>query len=468
MELEAYLMIFNTLIYVEHLFQPNMSLYDAVIHFEEKGYPDFDYPGELSLSEYIELADYIKAEQTTFEQIMIKDMSTVDKDARKATLVFDDAIYIVYEGTASPAEWQDNKQGSLIEHTDTLQQMRAVSYFDEQIAAFKDDSIKNVYVSGHSKGGNKAHYVMCNRGDQITKAYSFNGQGFNFAFLNKYHHQITEHKHKMVSVNNDKDYVSILLYDIADTTIYRTSKTTFGDSLRPYRLIMHKYLGVHALYSMFSVSDSQEFSLNKKTDQAPLMVQFQELTRFFESYMRNDDWKYTAHIMMAGFSDQSLTSHRMPVGYTLRVLALTSAFQKKTQQTLLFDVSNLFIMPKITFPFKIGDRILASFIPVPYSLVVRDFSYDAKQYLLSQVQHENPLSIDHHFMSQSGLQHALLSDELSMLRRNVAQIDTYQNTATLTIHRIFDEVYAHEAAFSKKLSIVHDKLQQFEYTLTFK
>ncbi|MEB3012874.1 Mbeg1-like protein, partial [Parvimonas sp. D2] len=46
--------------------------------------------------------------------------------------------------------------------TDTKQKRRALRYFDEMVKKLKD--IKNIYFSGHSKGGNKPQYIGVLRG----------------------------------------------------------------------------------------------------------------------------------------------------------------------------------------------------------------------------------------------------------------------------------------------------------------
>ena len=107
------------------------------------------------------------------------------------SFLFEDCLIIVYKGTAGDYEWKDNVEGTY-NITDTKQQRRALRYFDKMVKKF--DNISKIYVSGHSKGGNKAQYVGVLRGDmsKLKNVYSFDGQGFNINFLKKYNKEIEE------------------------------------------------------------------------------------------------------------------------------------------------------------------------------------------------------------------------------------------------------------------------------------
>lgn len=68
---------------------------------------------------------------------------------------------------------------------------------------------KNIYVSGHSKGGNKAQYVGVLRGSEIEHVYSFDGQGFSRAFVNRYQDEIDIYADKITNICNEFDYINV-------------------------------------------------------------------------------------------------------------------------------------------------------------------------------------------------------------------------------------------------------------------
>ena len=85
---------------------------------------------------------------------------------------------MVYRGTAD-GEWFDNGLGMTSEST--LQQERALAYFEEVVEREQISPGDRLIVSGHSKGGNKAQFVTMNtKYDGLLDAcYSIDGQGFS-------------------------------------------------------------------------------------------------------------------------------------------------------------------------------------------------------------------------------------------------------------------------------------------------
>ena len=86
--------------------------------------------------------------------------------------------YIAYRGT-DDGGWIDNGQGMTQEST--LLQREASDYFDQMAEQYGWTESDNIYVTGHSKGGNKAQYVtlMSNHANLVDECHSFDGQGFS-------------------------------------------------------------------------------------------------------------------------------------------------------------------------------------------------------------------------------------------------------------------------------------------------
>ena len=85
--------------------------------------------------------------------------------------------YVAFRGTGD-GRWTDNAMGMTLPSTDM--QNAAADYFKEMAERYGFTDDMNIYVAGHSKGGNEAQYVyMSEYGDLIDACYSFDGQGFS-------------------------------------------------------------------------------------------------------------------------------------------------------------------------------------------------------------------------------------------------------------------------------------------------
>ncbi len=136
-------------------------------------------------------------------------------------------IYVVYRGTGD-GKWVDN--GDAFTKYSSLMQERASQFFDDVIEAHYNTSGKKgkVIVSGHSKGGNLAQFVMMDSqyGDLVDNCYSFNGQGFSEnaieTFKNRWKEDYQKQIDKMYSINGVNDYV----HDLGNVIIDK-NKTYF-------------------------------------------------------------------------------------------------------------------------------------------------------------------------------------------------------------------------------------------------
>lgn len=123
--------------------------------------------------------------------------------------------YVVYRGTAD-GEWFDNGLGMTSEST--LQQERALAYFEEVVEREQISPGDRLIVSGHSKGGNKAQFVTMNtKYDGLLDAcYSIDGQGFSeeamLSFYRKWGvFEYRKRAEKIIGICGENDYVSSLL-----------------------------------------------------------------------------------------------------------------------------------------------------------------------------------------------------------------------------------------------------------------
>lgn len=122
--------------------------------------------------------------------------------------------YIVYRGTGD-GEWPDNGIG--MTEAATIQQNRALSYFEEVVETLDIGKENRVIVTGHSKGGNKAQFVtMETKYENLVDAcYSVDGQGFSDAAIAKWKDRYGDEKYdrrreKIYGIHGENDYVSVL------------------------------------------------------------------------------------------------------------------------------------------------------------------------------------------------------------------------------------------------------------------
>ena len=160
-------------------FQPGEDLYEEytlLVQAVEKreGF------GEIVLSNQSYVMGYAKESN---EKIGLDDDPTRDfLSACTFTDPESGEAYVVYRGTDA-GRWTDNGLGMVDASTNA--QETALAYFDEVATQFTPED--TVFVTGHSKGGNNAQFVMLfseNNG-LIDTCVSMDGEGFSQAALDR-------------------------------------------------------------------------------------------------------------------------------------------------------------------------------------------------------------------------------------------------------------------------------------------
>ena len=159
---------------------------------------------------------------------------TVDKNSVYATCFVDsngEATVAVRGTGGSYKAWKDNVLGAYDD--DTLCQETMLEFANK----LKDKGYSDITITGHSKGGNMAQYVTLLSGDLVDRCISFDGQGFNDHFVDKYADEIAENGGKIKSICAKNDYVSILLNTVAGETVYlENDVNNFKDGHSPFTL----------------------------------------------------------------------------------------------------------------------------------------------------------------------------------------------------------------------------------------
>lgn len=164
-----------------------------------------------------------------------------------ATFVVGQAAYICYRGTGD-GKWRDN--GAAMCYPASFFQKTAANYFDTVTDRLYSDSsltVKELYVTGHSKGGNNAQYaaMMSRNAYRINRCYSFDGQGMSPSGVDMMHEILgslyKSRKRKIVSINGKNDFVSPL-----GDTLAEKSNIYYVDTGRTIKGLG----GYHVLYNM--------------------------------------------------------------------------------------------------------------------------------------------------------------------------------------------------------------------------
>ncbi len=177
--------------------------------------------GGVYYEEYQILADAVKRPEVG--QLLIGNQSHLmgyDSGTAACTFQTQDGkcMYVVYRGTGD-GEWVDNANG--MTEAETIQQKRALSYFDTVVKAEAITETERLVVTGHSKGGNKAQYVTMSSqyGDLLDACYNVDGQGFSDKAIKKWKQELGEdeyesRRNKITGIYGENDYVNVLGHSI--------------------------------------------------------------------------------------------------------------------------------------------------------------------------------------------------------------------------------------------------------------
>ena len=309
------------------------------------------FPAEINEEEFSNIVNTIKNNRELYEKIKIVDVDNsvygnISGSDRvvNVTFLYEDNLIVVYKGTAGDFEWKDNVEGTY-NISDTKQQRIALRYFDEMVEKFKD--VKKIYVSGHSKGGNKSQYIGVLRGNmsKLERVYSFDGQGFNSIFLKKYNKEIENNRHKIFNICNEYDYVNILLFSIANK-IFIKSTTNIGNDDDRQSKLKHRFGGFHSPYSMFK-NENGILILNEVTEQSDIMKNFEKLFEYYNTNMEIEDSKFIYYrmslfMMESGSEVFGEDIPTTPKGFLKRFTKLTKEYTKHENGLSFSEIMTLF------------------------------------------------------------------------------------------------------------------------------
>ncbi|MCW0926022.1 MULTISPECIES: DUF2974 domain-containing protein [Weissella] len=278
------------------------------------------------------------------------------------TMMYKNDEIIAYQGTSGDDEWLDNAKG--ITQTDTVEQGTAQWYFDAIQQTYNANHAKKVYVTGHSKGGNKAMYVGVTRGDQIEHVYAFDGQGFGKDFFRKYSDQIVKNQSKITLISNSEDYINIMMWPIAGEKIYIKSQATFGLAdlqaligLKSnnvfgllneigHNMLMDRFGAIHSPVSMLTVdAATNTVKMADATSQNAMISMLHQFVETGMMYLDKDQLNYFAEkavslfISPAGAVRLGIDKLVKPAGFDFNMGLTVAAFMHALTPSELLSVA---------------------------------------------------------------------------------------------------------------------------------
>lgn len=511
------LLILNSILYSPDFkdfynMNKDVNVYKWAMQFDVNCIDENNRPGEISRNEFQNIVNTIKNNPDIYKNMIIENVeqenANIHSDKKayitNATITYGDSTIIAYKGTGGDIEWIDNGEGAYSDTTDTVQQQKALDYYERMKQLYGAD--QKIYVTGHSKGGNKAQYVGVLKGDEIEHVYSFDGQGFGSAFLLKYKDLIEQNKNKITNISNEYDFVNILLFPIAGERIYIKSNSTFGITnedigiifnsllfnilpkpLSPissvlsflhdtspvlFKSIKHKLFGFHSAYSMFELKDDN-LTLGEDVGQSPITKFLHELILYYSKYMDEDDFRFiiysTMSLLVSGNPEDYGEKYTMPEGFIFRFLELTKGFLESHKG---FDFIELIDFMDINPGIFLASFAAYSSVDAEnYALVTRDFSDSVKQQLLSlvdEVEDESFLNItkwDVFYRVEKffgGLDFPANADELDSYYKKLIDIE---GMGKEQINKIFSEVENEDNNFSNDLKKINATIEKVNASL---
>ena len=193
---------------------------------------ELDWPCRMSREEWMAVLDRALAEQDLIK-LQVEKIEDLENGHKAALFTDGDHAYVIFRGTGSDKEWEDNARGMV--ESDTFHQQLAAHFVARVCMLFK-----KITVAGHSKGGNKAQYAAIVLPSHcVNKAFSFDGQGFSLKFFEKYAKEIEERKQIITLASERRGFVHALGIPVAASEYYTgrrgapTADRPHGDPL-PY------------------------------------------------------------------------------------------------------------------------------------------------------------------------------------------------------------------------------------------
>ena len=241
-------MILDTYMYLDYKEEREGLTINEILK-ELQEHPDYG-GGGIHQGEYTVLKEAAR-NPWIGEMVLYCQSGNMGYDSGTAACTFkspgENSYYVVYRGTGD-GEWPDNGIG--MTSASTMQQERALSYFEEVVEALELGRQDHLVVTGHSKGGNKAQFVTMETryDDLVDVCYSVDGQGFSEEAIDRWRERYGEEdyerrRRKLHGIHGENDYVSVLGNSVIPKDQIRYVKTPVEKS---------NFAGYHDIKYMFA------------------------------------------------------------------------------------------------------------------------------------------------------------------------------------------------------------------------
>lgn len=252
-------MLLDTFMYLDYKeAREGTSLKEILLELEH--HPDYG-GGGIHAGEYTVLKKAVE-NKAMGELIIHCQSGDMGYDTGTAACTFttpdESRVYVVYRGTGD-GEWPDNGVG--MTSAATIQQERALSYFEQVIETMEIVKEQRVIVTGHSKGGNKAQFIAMETRYQalLDVCYSVDGQGFSEQAIEGWRERYGEagyesRRGRIYGIHGENDFVSVLGHSVIPQ-----------DRIRYVRTPVEKtnFAGCHDIKYMFATlaydQETQEY-----------------------------------------------------------------------------------------------------------------------------------------------------------------------------------------------------------------
>lgn len=198
-----------------------------------------------------------------------------------ATFEVDGKLFVAYQGTAD-GNWPYNADSAYGYEASKMQKW-ASQYFDDVMDARYQG--QEVYVTGHSQGGNDAMYtaLFSERRDCITNYISYDGPGFSEDLLNQARYLNGEEYYELIrrkgyAINGKEDFV----HNLGEAHLIPEDRIRFVEAR------MDDPSGTHDLFSHFD----ENGALGDACDEGAISKLSTELNnRFLERLSKEDRYK---------------------------------------------------------------------------------------------------------------------------------------------------------------------------------
>lgn len=323
------LIILNVLVYTE-AFQNSenieyilgKSVYDFINEFDIYNL-DKKEIGFMDENSFLSIINTVREEKNLFSKIKIANINN-DQGVISAIFEFENNAIFVFKGTSGSLEWNDNREGIFENNPDTKQQVKAYEYFEKNIFdSYLKVKYKNVYVTGHSKGGNKAQYIGVRAGRYIKKVYSFDGQGFGDAFFEKYTENIKRYSKKIINISGEYDYVNIIGELVASKNVYLKSNALI--EIREVKGNFKTLYNYHFLTELFHI-EYGKMVVNKEGEQAEVIKEIKKNFVYYKNNLNKEDYKFLGFLITSLFTPAKTINAKMPKGFIKRFLKVTNEY----------------------------------------------------------------------------------------------------------------------------------------------